>query len=92
MGTWNCVATDETLAKSTWTLVIADNGGTLSGTTTGHAGTFPLSNLGFDGTNLTFSVATADQSYSVQLTVTGNTMSGTYSGSSGGRVRATLQN
>ena len=91
VGTWNCVATDGAKAKWQWTLVIADNNGTLSGTATGHAGTLPLSNMAFDGTNLTFSVATNDQSYSVQLTVTGTTMSGSYTGTDNGTVQARLQ-
>jgi len=91
VGTWNCVATDQTPARWPWTLVISSNGGTLSGTTTGHAGTFPLNNLSLSGTTLTFSVTTSSQSYSVRLTVSGTTMSGTYSGSSSGKVTAAPQ-
>lgn len=91
VGTWSCVATDQTYAKFPWTLVISNSGGTLSGTTTGHAGTFPLLNLNFNGTVLTFNVTTDDQSYSAKLTVSGTTMTGTYSGSGSGKVTGTLQ-
>jgi hypothetical protein len=91
VGTWNCTATDQTHAQWPWTLVISSSSGTLSGTATGHAGTFPLSNVNFDGTNLTFSVSSSDQSYSAQLKVAGTSMTGTYSGSSSGTVTGSLQ-
>jgi len=93
VGTWNCVATDRDNGDTAnWTMVItADSGGNLSGTVTGGPGQFTMVNPVLNGNTLTFQVASGNLSFSAQLTISGSSISGTYSGSANGTVAGDKQ-
>jgi len=82
-GKWSILAKGSSGNDSSVTLDVKQEGGKLSGSITTDQGTVPISDGKIDGNQIEFKISLDDGSYTVNGTVDGNQMKGSYKSSSG---------
>jgi hypothetical protein len=80
VGKWDVVSTDDAGQTANWTIVVKDDGGTLSGTLSGDPGEFTMVDPKLDGNNFSFKVIVNESTYVVEVTLDGGKLDGKYKG------------
>ncbi len=92
VGKWDCTSSDDAGQTSSWTMLVKEDGGNLSGTLSGDPGEFALVDAKLDGNNFTFKVVVNEVTYTVEATIDGNKLDGKYKGAEGsGTLKGTKQ-
>jgi len=92
VGTWQVVSDSPGGEQYTWTLVVKDEGGKLSGTLTGGPGQFPLIEPKLEGDTFTCKVTVDEVTYAIQSKITGSKFDGTWKGpGSQGTIKGSKQ-
>lgn len=78
-GTWDCVAGTPN-GDMSWTLVVTEKDGALSGTISGELGEFQLTDVEFHDGTLTFKVTIDEATYTVKVRIEENKLDGAWEG------------
>lgn len=91
-GTWKMIATPDSGDESSWTLVVKEEGGKLTGTLSGEMGDYTLSDVKFENDTLSCKVTIDYDEFSVTAKVSGSKLEGTFKGGGmSGKLSATRQ-
>jgi FlaG/FlaF family flagellin (archaellin) len=88
VGTWDVTSATSEGSEMNWTLVIKDDGGTLTGTISGEPGDFTLEDVKLDGHTLTFKTTIDSETYTTEAKISGSKLEGSYKGTA---VKGTLK-
>jgi hypothetical protein len=92
VGLWQVVSDSPGGEQYQWKLEIKEEDGKLSGSLSGGPGQFPLLEPKFEDGTLTFKVTIEEQTYAIQMKVTGAKIEGTWKGpSSQGTMKGSKQ-
>ncbi|MEK7409165.1 MAG: hypothetical protein AAB225_29230 [Acidobacteriota bacterium] len=92
VGAWKAVTDSPDGEQYTWTVVVKEEDGKLTGTMTGGPGQFPLVDAKLDGDLFTFKVVVEEQTYAIEVKVAGTAIEGTWKGpGSKGFIKGTKQ-
>jgi hypothetical protein len=92
VGTWSCTSVDDAGQSATWTMVVKEASGGLTGTLSGDPGEFTMVDPKLDGSTFTFKVVVNEVSYSVEATINGDKLDGKYKGAeSNGTLKGNKQ-
>lgn len=80
VGTWQLVSDSPGGEQYTWTLVIKDENGKLSGTLSGGPGQYPVLEPKLEGEVFTCKVTIDEQTYAIQARIADNKFDGTWKG------------
>jgi hypothetical protein len=86
LGKWDCTGVDEGGVRTTWTLIVKEENGKLSGSLVGVGGEeLPLVDPALDGQTFTFKLRiNAEELVEVSITIDGNKFDGKFKGKQSG--------
>jgi hypothetical protein len=92
VGTWDCTSVDDAGQSATWTMVVKEANGSLTGTLSGDPGEFAMVEPKLDGDTFTFKVVVNEVSYAIEAKIDGKKLDGKYKGAeSNGTLKGTKQ-
>jgi len=80
VGTWQLVSDSPGGEQYTWTMVIKEENGKLSGTLTGGPGQYPLLDPKVEGDTFTCKLTIDEQTYAIQAKISDGKFDGTWKG------------